>query len=260
MRIVAVANQKGGVGKSTTAYHLASVLGEQGSAVLVIDADPQGNITSALVDEGDVDGSRCLANVLDSHSGIPVEETLLESGLSNVWVLPTVGDSLAVVRDLLFVEGPGREHRLSRALGDVGSLFDVVLIDCPPSLDQLTVNALTAADSVLVVSHAKKWSSDGLANMLRTIGLVREHSNRGLRIAGILVNQAELQTRATGFWSEELRTYAEMARLRVFATVIPKRVVISDAVEAGVSLSGWGTRASRDVASLYESLALEVFG
>lgn len=257
MKTIAITNQKGGVGKTTTTFELADAARLAGLTVLVIDADPQGNLTSSM-SKDDLPGDNVgLADVLAG------EEQITRAVVPGLWpgvdLLPTVSPALTTVRNqLMATPEPGREHRLANALEEVRGTYDLVLIDCPPSLDQLTINALTAADSVLIVTHAKQWSIDGLSELLRTIGLVRQHLNIGLGIEGILVNQVEENTRGNAYWANELTSYAEAASLRLLDQVIPKRVAIADSIESSTSLTEWPAPKASDLLALYTQLVKEI--
>ena len=237
MRTVAVCNQKGGVGKSTVAYHLADTLSLEGASVLLVDADPQGNLTLATSAEPVDDDDFGLAHVLSEATNTPLVEVVVPTVFEKVDLVPTAGDALNVVRNELVMALAAREGRLRRALAAAGARWDVVLIDCPPSLDQLTVNALTAATSALVVTHARLWSAQGLAKLLTNIRLIKESYNPVLSVAGVVVNQVEPRTLGTRYWSEQLPSFVESQGVRVLEPMIPKRVQIADAVENNGSLT-----------------------
>lgn len=249
--IIALCNQKGGVGKSTTAFQLARAAVLTGRRVLVVDADPQGNVTSVAAADVVEDDQVGLADALSARA----PESLADVIVAGVWpgldVAPTSGATLGLVRDELVVAGAGREGRLRQALAQVAGDYDLVLIDCAPSLDQLTINALSAADAVVVVTHAKLFSANGLAQLLETVASVREHYNPGLAVAGIIVNQHEERTLSGQGWLAQLHEAATARALVVLKPPVPKRVVISDATEAARGLDQWGSAEATALAAIY---------
>jgi chromosome partitioning protein len=250
-RILALCNQKGGVGKSTTTFHLARAAITAGQRVLMVDLDPQGNLTSVAAAEPVPEDQVGLADVLSSRA----EETVRDVIVSGVWegldVLPTTGETLGFVRDELVVAGAGREGRLREALAEVAGDYDLILIDCAPSLDQLTINGLTAADAAVVVTQSKLWSANGLAHLLTTIDNVRRYYNPELSVAGIIVNQHEEHTVAGRHWRQELQEAAAARSLTVLAPPVPKRAAIADATEAARGLDEWGTSEASSLAGIY---------
>lgn len=233
MKTVAVCNQKGGVGKSTMAYHLANTLARSGKRVLVVDSDPQGNITLAMTKEPLGEDSLGLAHVLSESTNVPLADVVVPTVFEGVDLIPTTGDALNIVRNELVVAGAAREFRLRSALSSVADIgrWDVCLVDCPPSLDQLTINALTAADSTVVVTHARLWSAQGLAKLLTNVELIRQAYNPILRVEGILANQVEAQTSAAKHWLKEVTLFAKESGVKMLYPLVPKRVGIADAVE-----------------------------
>lgn len=249
-RVFAMTNQKGGVGKSTTTYHLARAAMLLGLKVLCVDIDPQGNLTSVLAPDIE-EGDEGLADALSSRSEATLEEVISSTIWGGVDLVPTIGEALGYVRDELVLAGAGRESRLSDALDQVKGDYDLILIDCAPSLDQLTINGLTAADDVLIVTQSKLWSANGLARLLGTVDEVRKRYNHDLAIAGILINQHEEKTLSGAHWYGELAEAAETRRLKVLTPPIPKRVAISDAHESGIGLDEAPSKEAREMADLY---------
>lgn len=251
-RVIALCNQKGGVGKSTTTFQLARSAVRRGRKVLVVDNDTQGSLTTVATAEPADEDQAGLADALSSRA----PETLRDVIVPGVWpgldVVPTSGTALGFVRDELVIAGAGREGRLRATLEDVIDDYDIILIDCAPSLDQLTINGLTAADSVLVVTHSKLFSSNGLGQLLGTINDVRTYYNPSLTITGILINQHEERTLSGGAWASELAEAATSRGLRLLTPPIPKRVVISDATEAARGLDEWGSAEATSLSAIYD--------
>ncbi|WP_431791701.1 ParA family protein [Kocuria palustris] len=257
-RIVAIANQKGGVGKTTTAYHLARAATLRGLRVLVIDSDPQGNLSRLLSQEALPADQVSLADVLlsrDANRPASAEPVLLSdivvAGLwENLDVAPAVGDTLSYARDQLVISGAGREHKLRESLEEIQGDYDLILIDCPPSLDQLTLNALTAADGVLVITHTRLLSLDGMSQLVRTIENVRRYNNQRLRILGVAVNQFEKDLKAARHWLLELQEAAKAQEWPVLASM-PKRTLIANVTETGEALDEQGS-IGVDLAQIYD--------
>ncbi|CAM5540137.1 ParA family protein [Leifsonia shinshuensis] len=251
-RIFALCNQKGGVGKSTTTFHLARAAVRVGRRVLVVDNDPQGNLTSIAAAEPVDDDQAGLADALSSRA----DETIRDVIVPGVWpgldVVPTSGVTLGYVRDELVIAGAGREVRLREALATVIEDYDLILIDCAPSLDQLTINGLTAADAVVVVTETKLFSANGLSQLLDTIANVKAYYNPRLTVAGVIVNKHEEQTVSGRNWLDDLKQAAEARGIRLLTPLIPKRVVISDAAEAAQGLDEWGSEA-KEFAAIYDA-------
>jgi len=228
-RVLAVANQKGGVGKTTSVVNLAGALSELGHSVLVIDLDPQGNASTALGVDRRPRGSY---EVIIGECGL-ADAVVPCSDLPGVEVLPATIDLAGAEIELVSVVA--REYRLQRALTSyvASNSIDYVLIDCPPSLGLLTLNALVAAREVLIPIQCEYYALEGLGQLLRTIDLVREHLNPQLRVSAILLTMADARTRLSGQVAEEVR--AHFGAL-VLNTTIPRAVRLSEAPSHGQTI------------------------
>lgn len=249
-QIIAVANQKGGVGKSTTVYHLAQTAAAEGLKTLVIDADPQGNITRAIGPD-DLDPTTVsLADVLAPKSDVTFEDILSETPWQNLTLAPAGGDNLAAIEQIIAAGSIGRETRLREALSPIGADFDLVLIDCNPSINILTTNALVAATDVLIVTRADMWSLDGLGRLFQSIAAIRAHYNQKLGTPRVLVNQHEARTKQARYWIDQLSEQAKAGGVQLLNPYIPKRQLIADTLESAERLNEAGTD-GRELATLY---------
>lgn len=249
MLTISITNQKGGVGKTTTTYHLARAASLRGLRVLVVDLDPQGNLTDSLVDGTDDDAG--MADVLSTASPLTLDEVVTSTSWAGVHLAPSGADALALVRNELVTGGPGREMRLREALAMVSESFDLCLIDCAPSLDTLTVNAFSASDGILIVSQSRLYSATGLAHLLNTVEAVRAYYNPAVAVVGVLINQHRARTRQGAHWGEELAAACRERGLRLFDPAIPDAVAISDCAESGLGLDEWPGGAT--LAGIYDA-------
>ena len=225
-RIIAIANQKGGVGKTTTCVNLAASLAAMRQRILLVDLDPQGNATMGSgIDKYNIE--RSIYDVL--VHGAPVQQVKQPTGESNYDVLPANGDLTAAEVELLGVEH--REMRLRTALAEVSGQYDYVLIDCPPSLNMLTINALAAAQGVIIAMQCEYFALEGLAALVRTIEGVAETINGNLQIDGILRTMYDPRNSLTTDVSAQLRAHFGD---RVYRTVVPRNVRLAEAPSHGV--------------------------
>jgi chromosome partitioning protein len=247
-RVIAVTNQKGGVGKTTTAVNLAACLAEAGFEVLLIDMDPQANASSGL-GVRPRDARLTSYGVLGAAAG--VAEATVGTAVEHLSLLPGCPDLAGAVVELADVDG--NEFVLDYALTARLDAYDFVFIDCPPSLGVLTVNALVAAREVLIPVQSEYYALEGLAQLLDTVALVREHLNPELRILGVVVTMYDGRTRLGREVAGEVRDNLPQ---HVFATVIPRNVRLSEAPSHGVPISRYdATCAGSDA---YFDLAKEV--
>lgn len=247
-KIIAVANQKGGVGKTTTAVNLSACLASIGQRVLLVDSDPQGNATSGLgVEKGNLD--ECIYNVLVEDA--EAEKVIRSTALENLDVIPaTIQLSGAEIE---LVPTISREVRLKRALSSVEAKYDYIFIDCPPSLGLLTINALTAAHSVIIPVQCEYYALEGLSQLLNTVRLVQKHLNTNLEIEGVLLTMLDARTNLGIQVIEEVKKYF---REKVFQTIIPRNVRLSEAPSHGKPIILYDNK-SRG-AEVYLELAKEV--
>jgi chromosome partitioning protein len=228
-RVITVANQKGGVGKTTTTVNLAAALALHGLRVLVIDLDPQGNASTAL----SIDHHADIPNVYDVLvEGRPLAEVVQKvEAIPNLWCAPATIDLAGAEIELVSLVA--RESRLERALAAYDSGMDYILIDCPPSLGLLTVNALVAGSEVLIPIQCEYYALEGLGQLLRNVELVRGHLNPALHVSTILLTMYDARTRLAAQVADEVRSHFEDVVLR---TTIPRSVRISEAPSYGQTI------------------------
>lgn len=245
--IYAIANQKGGVGKTTTAVNLGAAFAHLGRRVLVIDLDQQCNATIGLGLGRDRGPSTY--EVLAGEVTIP--EAAQPAGPDNLWVVPASRDLAGSVVELPRLEQPN--FQLSSQMGDVDNLFDIVLIDCPPALGPVTVNALVASDRVIVPVQAEYLALEGLVEFLDTLSLVRREMNPTLELAGVLVTMHDERTRLAQDVERELRDHFSET---VFRTIIPRAVRVAEAPSYGIPVTEYAPSSRGSTA--YTALAEEV--
>ena len=246
--VLTLANQKGGVGKTTTAVNLAAFLGKKKKSVLVIDLDPQGNATSGLgVNKSELDTT--IYDVLVNDE--PISESIWESSADNVSICPTNINLAGAEIELVNVMS--RENVLKEALKPVKDDFDYIIIDCPPSLSILTINALTASDGIIIPIQGEYYALEGLTQLIDTINIVKKKLNKNLSILGVVLTMFDRRTQLTKQVQEEVENYFGD---KVFNTVIPRNVRLAEAPSHGVAILDYDKTSKG--AKAYESLAAEV--
>jgi len=250
-RIVAVANQKGGVGKTTTAINLATAIALAGKRVLLVDLDPQGNMTSGVGLKGQTASGGSVYNALMSDE--PAEQFLLPTRVAELFVMPA--DRNLTGAEIELVPLPGRERRLQRVLEPLRSRFDYIFIDCPPSLGLLTLNALVAADAVLIPLHCEYFALEGLAELVGTMRRVRGALNPRLDIEGVVLTMYDDRTNLGQLVARDVR---EFFKEKVFNTIIPRNVRLGEAPSHGLPAVLYDAK-SRGAAA-YTALAREMLG
>ncbi|MGG5370742.1 ParA family protein [Enterococcus sp. AZ196] len=247
-RIISVANQKGGVGKTTTTVNLGACLANDGKKVLLIDSDAQGNATSGLgVRKPDV--KQDIYDVLVNE--VPIKETIIKTSRENLSIVPATLQLAGAEIELTSMMA--RESRLKSALAEVSDDYDFILVDCPPSLGHLTINAFTASDAILIPVQCEYYALEGLSQLLNTVRLVQKHFNPGLEIEGVLLTMYDARTNLGAEVVEEVRRYFQE---KVYDTIIPRNVRLSEAPSHGKPIIDYDPRSKG--AEVYQALAKEV--
>ncbi len=247
-RIIAIANQKGGVGKTTTAINLSASLAEKGRKVLAIDMDPQGNLSSGLgLDKNTIEGT-----IYDMIIGeAEVEEVIHKGTIENLDILPSNVDLSAVEIEMIDVEN--KEFIVKNAMQKVRDNYDYVIIDCPPSLSLLTVNAMTTADSVLVPIQCEYYALEGLSQLIHTVELVKDRLNSILEIEGVVFTMYDARTNLSLQVVENVKDNLEQ---NIYKTIIPRNIRLAEAPSYGTPINEYDPKSSG--AESYMRLAEEV--
>ena len=247
-RIIAIANQKGGVGKTTTAVNLAACLAEAGRKALIIDIDPQANTTSGL----GLDKRKIRHSIYDCLiDDAPLKSIIIPGQVPGLWIAPSTVHLAGAEIEL--VPLMARETKLRQALEPVRNVYDFIIIDCPPSLGLLTINALVAADSVMVPIQCEYYALEGLGQLVSTVKLVQSHLNQGLAIEGVVLTLFDPRTNWSIQVVEEVKKFF---RDKVYRTVIPRNVRLSEAPSHGKPIILYDVK-SRG-AEVYRELSREV--
>lgn len=247
-RVIAVANQKGGVGKTTTAINLSACLAEKGQKVLAIDMDPQGNMTSGLgIDKDEVE-----KNIYDLMIGqVGVEEVLQKEAIENLDIIPTSIDLSAAEIELIGVDD--KEFIIRNAIAPIKDNYDYIIIDCPPSLSMLTINAMTTADSVLVPIQCEYYALEGLSQILQTVEMVKKRLNPDLELEGVVFTMYDARTNLSLEVVENVKKHLNET---IYKTIIPRNVRLAEAPSHGMPINLYDSRSSG--AESYRMLASEV--
>ena len=245
-KVVSIANQKGGVGKTTTAVNLSAALAKKGKKVLLIDADPQGNATSGLGIDKEKDKS--IYDVIINE--VSLDEAVKDSNIKKLKVCPSNINLAGAEVELVSLMS--REHRLKERIDEVRDRYDYILIDCPPSLGLITLNAFTASDSVLIPVQCEYYALEGLGQLINTINLVRKHLNRSIEIEGAVLTMYDSRTTLSNQVVKEVSGYFQD---RVYKNVIPRNVKLSEAPSYGMPISVYDAKSKG--AKSYEKLAKE---
>jgi len=246
-KIIALTNQKGGVGKTTTCINLAACVAMEGKRVLLIDIDPQGNSSSGLgVEKNKLDGS--LYNVLVGSKNII--DVIKRTQIENLDILPANIDLAGAEVELVYMEQ--RERVLSRVLEPVMHMYDFILIDCPPSLGLLTLNALVVAHSVLIPIQCEYFALEGLSQLMNTVKLLKKHLNQNLEVEGVVLTMYDSRSKLSQQVADEIKTFFGK---KVYATVIPRNVRLSEAPSHGLPIILYDKSSSG--AAAYKALADE---
>ena len=248
MQMLAVVNQKGGVGKTTTVVNLATILAARGKKVLLMDVDPQGNATSGLGFEKN-NLERTIYDVLINQE--PMRNAIYDTGRKGLHLCPANIELAGAEVEL--VEIVSRETVLKRAVQGIRDLYDIILMDCPPSLGLLTVNALTAADGVLVPIQSEYYALEGLTQLMETVSLIKRGLNPSLTVFGVIVTMFDARTQLSHQVANEVRRYFGD---KVFRTIIPRNVRLSEAPSFGKAIMEYDPKSKG--AESYDALAREV--
>ena len=245
-KIVSIANQKGGVGKTTTSVNLSTILAKKGKKVLLLDADPQGNASSGLGIDKEAEESIYDILVNDTE----MQEVVKKTNIKNLWVCPSnINLAGAEVELVSFMS---REYRLKEKLDLVKDQYDFIIIDCPPSLGLITLNAFTASDSVLIPVQCEYYALEGLGQLINTINLVKKHLNKSIEIEGALLTMYDVRTNLSNQVVKEVKKYFND---KVYKNVIPRNVKLSEAPSYGMPISEYDPKSKG--AKSYEKVVKE---
>lgn len=248
-KILSISNQKGGVGKSTTAINLSACLGEMGKNVLVIDMDPQGNTTSGLGIDKDNDENYTVYDLLVDNCS--VEECILDTGFENLSIIASNSNLAGAEIELLELDD--RENVLKNHIESIKDQYDYILIDCPPSLSILTLNAMCASSGIIVPIQCEYYALEGLTQILKTIDLVKERLNNEIEIEGVVFTMFDGRNNLS---SDVVANVKENLDIRVFDTIIPRNVRLAEAPSYGMPVIEYDNRSTG--AASYRYLAQEL--
>lgn len=245
-KIVSIANQKGGVGKTTTSINLGTILAKKGKKVLMIDADPQGNASSGVGVDKEVEESVYDILIGDTE----IKDVVIKTNIKNLYVCPSNINLAGAEVELVSVMS--REYRLKEKLDEVKDEYDYIIIDCPPSLGLITLNAFTASDSVLIPVQCEYYALEGLGQLINTINLVKKHLNKNIDIEGALLTMYDARTNLSNQVVKEVKKYFND---KVYKNVIPRNVKLSEAPSYGMPISIYDPRSKG--AKSYEKFVKE---
>ncbi len=245
-KVVSIANQKGGVGKTTTSVNLSTILAKKGKKVLMIDADPQGNASSGVGIDKDVEESVYDILINDTE----IEKVAKKTNIKNLSICPSNINLAGAEVEL--VSMMSREYRLKEKLDPIKDNYDYIIIDCPPSLGLVTLNAFTASDSVLIPVQCEYYALEGLGQLINTINLVKKHLNKNIEIEGALLTMYDIRTNLSNQVVKEVKKYFND---KVYKNVIPRNVKLSEAPSYGMPITIYDPRSKG--AKSYEKFAKE---